>query len=53
MRIKDTKIMFIGQLGDKLWSKTEIWQPYNTKCGNSVDWTVSKLLPLYFPCPET
>ena len=28
--IKDTKIMFLGQLEDKLWSKTKIWQTCNT-----------------------
>ena len=32
--IKDTKIMFLGQLGDNLWSQMEIWQAYNTKSGN-------------------
>ena len=51
--IKDTKIMFLGQLGDNLWSKMEIWEPCNTGCGNPVGLTVSKLLPFDFPCPKT
>ena len=30
-----------------------IWQPCNTKCGNPVDRTVSKLLPFDFQCHKT
>ena len=45
--------MFLGQLGGKLWSKTEIWQPCSTKCCNPVDRTDSKLLPFDFPCSKT
>ena len=51
--ITDTKIMFLGQLEDNLWSKMKIWQPCNTKCGSPVCMTVSKLLPFDFPCPKT
>ena len=35
--IKDTKIMFLGQFGDKVWSKTEILRPCNTKFDNLVN----------------
>ena len=51
--IADTKIMFLGQLEAILWSKMEIWQPCNTKCGNPVHRTVSILLPFDFPCSTT
>ena len=39
--------------GDLFVCQQMIWQPCNTKCGNPVDRTVSKLLPFDFPCPKT
>ena len=51
--IADSKFMFLGQLGGKLWPKTEIWQPCNIKYDNPVNRTAPNVLPSDFPCPKT